>query len=110
MGKGDRLGEFEAMVLAAIARREAATGPDVYDEVTARTGRDASLAAIHVTLRRLGAKGLVEARVGRVGPQGGRPSRTWAPTPAGFDALGRFQAEWRAMIGDLEIPGWGGSK
>ena len=74
MGRGDNLGTLEAMVLAAVLRTQPATGPAVFTELEARTGRDPSLPAIHVTLRRLSAKGLLSSDLTAPSPYGGRRS------------------------------------
>ena len=71
MGRGENLGTLEAMVLAAVLRAQPATGPAVYAELEARTGRDPSLPAIHVTLRRLSTKGLLSSDLAGESGMGG---------------------------------------
>ena len=58
MGRGDYLGEFEQVVLLAVARLEdEAYGMRVREEIEARAGRRASIGAVYATLERLVGKG-----------------------------------------------------
>ena len=53
------LGELETIVLATVYRLgEEVTGTAAYEDLVERTGRDPTIPAIHVTLRRLEEKGL----------------------------------------------------
>jgi PadR family transcriptional regulator, regulatory protein PadR len=101
-----RLGEFEALVLTAVVRvGRGANGPAVYQEIEARAeGRDVSLPAVHVTLRRLEEKRLLTSEVGDASPRGGRPQRFFAPTPDGIRALHEFRALWQRVWHGLELP------
>ena len=106
MGKGDRLGELEAMVLAAVLHAgEGANGAAVYRELTDRGGHDPGVASIHVTLRRLEEKGLLTSSVGTPSPRGGRPRRFYAPTADGLGALATFRQMVDGMLTGLPIPG-----
>ncbi len=89
MAKGQFLGEFEHLVLLAIARLEpAGYGATVRHEVEERTGRPVSVGALYATLDRLTAKGYVAVRPGLAEPErGGRPKRFLSLEPAGADAL-----------------------
>ncbi len=89
MGKGQFLGEFEQVVLLAIARLEPeGYGATIRLEVEERTSRPVSVGAIYATLDRLTAKGYVDVRPGPAEPErGGRPKRFLALKPAGIDAL-----------------------
>lgn len=105
MGRGEHLGELEALVLTVVVRvGERANGTAVYREIEARSGRDASLPAIHVTLRRLEEKGLLASEVGEPSPRGGRPRRYYRPTPEGVRALRSFRAMWQSVWKGLELP------
>ena len=54
MGSHDHLGEFEQVVLLALARlREPAYGAEIHREILLRTGRDVSIPAVYVTLKRM---------------------------------------------------------
>lgn len=106
MGKGDRLGELEAVVLAAVLHAgDDANGVAVYRELTERGDRDPGVASIHVTLRRLEEKGLLDSAVGTPSPRGGRPRRFYAPTPAGLRALATFRRMWEGLLADLPLRG-----
>jgi DNA-binding PadR family transcriptional regulator len=105
MGRGDHLGELEALVLTAVLQvGKRANGTAVYQELEARTGRDASLPAVHVTLRRLEEKGLLTSQVGERSPLGGRRRRFYRPTPEGVRALQAFRAMWQKAWSGLELP------
>ncbi len=105
MGRGDHLGEFEALVLSALVRAgPEANGTAVYREIEARTERNASLPAIHVTLRRLEEKGLLRSVVGDPSERGGRPRRYYRPTAEGIRALQAFRELWRRVWSGLELP------
>ena len=89
MPKGEYLGEFEHLVLLAIARGGGKSGgADIHAEIERAARRGASLPAIYVTLGRLERKGYVRTSVvlaqeGR----GGRPRRLFELTRAGSAAL-----------------------
>jgi len=87
--KGDHLGEFELVVLLALARLdETAYGMSIYDEIVATTGRDVSVPAVYVTLSRLEKKGYVTSRVGESAEDhGGRSKKYYTILPAGLSAL-----------------------
>ncbi len=105
MGRGDHLGELEALVLTAVIRvGEEASGTAVYREISVRSERDPSLPAIHVTLRRLQEKGLLGSEVGERSPRGGRPQRFYRPTAEGVRALEEFRAMWRSVWKGMEMP------
>ncbi len=106
MAKGDRLGELEAMVLAAVLHAgDDGNGAAVYRELTERGGRDPGVASIHVTLRRLQEKGMVDSWVGTPGPQGGRPRRFYRLTRRGLEALATFRSMMDGLFADLPVPG-----
>jgi DNA-binding PadR family transcriptional regulator len=76
----------------------------VYEEIEARTGRDPSVPAVHVTLRRLQDKGLLASRLGTPSPRGGRPRRYYSATPAGTESLLAFRTMWRGLWRGMELP------
>lgn len=105
MGRGEHLGELEALILTAVMRvGQGANGTAVYQEMEATTGRDPSLPAVHVTLRRLEEKGLLTSVVGEPSPLGGRPRRYYRPTPEGVRSLREFRAMWQNVWRGLELP------
>jgi DNA-binding PadR family transcriptional regulator len=62
-GKVSYLGEFEQVVLLAVAHLAGeASGPGLRAEISARAGRAVSIGAIYATLDRLVAKGHLRAR------------------------------------------------
>ncbi len=80
-------GEFEQLLLLTLARFEdPAPAKDVYHELVRVTGREVSVAAVHITLTRLEGKGWVE--VGTADKvHGVRARKTYALTPQGVDTL-----------------------
>jgi DNA-binding PadR family transcriptional regulator len=99
------LGEFEALVLAAVVRAGAeANGTAVYDHVVGLVGPTASLTAVHVTLRRLEDKGLLTSTTGTSSERGGRPRRFYTPTMRGTRALVAFRDVWRQAFRGLALP------
>jgi PadR family transcriptional regulator PadR len=105
MGRGDHLGELEALALAGVARLGAgANGTAVYEDLEARSRRELSLPAIHVTLRRLEDKGLLRSELGDPSPRGGRPRRYYRPTLEGVRALREFRDMWGRVWRGLDLP------
>jgi DNA-binding PadR family transcriptional regulator len=105
MGQKEYLGEFEALVLTAVIRvGQEANGSAVYRELEVRSGREASLPAIHVTLRRLEEKGLLASETGEPSPRGGRPRRFYRPTANGVRALREFRSMWQSVWKGLDLP------
>lgn len=81
------LGEFEHVVLLALARLgEPAYGAEIHREILTRTGRDVSIPAVYVTLKRMERKGLVRSEVGEPAG-GGRATRNYTVMRAGREAL-----------------------
>jgi len=89
MGKGDFLGEFEQVVLLAVARLEGdGYGVSIRKEISRRTGRDVTVGSVYATLARLEDKGMVASREGDPTPRrGGRARRHFSLTPRGADNL-----------------------
>ncbi len=89
MGKGQFLGEFEQIVLLAVARLEGqGYGMTIRREIEARTGRNVSIGPVYSTLRRLELKGFVESREGDPTPvRGGRSTRHFKILAPGVQAL-----------------------
>lgn len=97
------LGEFEQMVLLAIAHlRDEAYAIPIVDEIGRRTGRNVARAAVYITLRRLEEKGFVSSWMGEPIPERGGKSRRYVKLEApGAKALreARNTAErmWRGL-------------
>lgn len=89
MPKGVYLGEFESVVLLAVARLAAdAYGMRIRREILTRTAREVSIGAVYATLDRLSAKGYVVSRDASGTPsREGRARRYFALTGAGVAAL-----------------------
>ena len=100
--KGSRLGEFELTVMLVLAAiDEPASGRRVYEEIVGQTGRDAAVAAVHVTLARLEEKRLLELAMAPEG-NGGRSVRVFSMTPQGERALNQARDYWDRL--------WAGSR
>lgn len=82
MGR-EGLGEFEHLVLLAIARLGAdAYGVPIVDELERQTGRRVSRASVYVALKRLEKKGLIASLLGEPTPErGGRAKRFFQISP-----------------------------
>ena len=84
MARGGYLGEFEQVVLLAVARLGGdAYGMRIRQEIDDRTGRSVTIGAVYATLDRLQSKGLVSVR----DEPGGRARRFFDLEPAGVEAL-----------------------
>jgi len=97
------LGEFEQMVLLAIAHlRNDAYAIPIMDEIERRTGRRVARAAVYITLRRLEEKGFVSSWMSDPLPERGGKARRYVKLEgAGAKALreARSAAEemWRGL-------------
>jgi len=111
MPKGEALGEFEYLVMLAVLRLgDHAYGMRVRQEIAARTGRDVTIGAVYATLERLAGKGLLAAALSEPTPErGGRAKRSFSPTGAGMEAVGRARQEMANMLDGLRFPLPGGS-
>ncbi len=105
MPRGEFLGEFEQMVLLAVAR----LGPDAYgmaimDELDARTGRQVSVGSVYAALDRMARHGLVRSMLGAPTPErGGRAKRFFVLEPAGALALQRSRRALDALWDGVEL-------
>ena len=98
----DWLGEFEQVVLFAVAQMDDAYGAAVREEIVRRTGRVVSGGAVYTTLARLEDRGLVVSRWGEPTPErGGKRKRHFRLRPAGREALARSWRATRAMASGL---------
>ena len=109
MATRDVLGEFEQMVLLAVARLQGeGYGVSLRSEIEERTGRDVSVGSVYSTLDRLESKGLVSSREGDPTPvRGGRAKRLFRIQPAGERALAETRAMMDALWEGVEVPGTG---
>ena len=95
-------GEFEQVVLVTLGGfdREVA-GREVYEVIVESTGRDISVAAVHITLSRLAEKSWVTCSTTAPAPgEGGKPRRHYTLAPRGARAL-REQREQLSRLWDL---------
>ena len=102
-------GEFEQVVLLALAAQDTrATGRMVYEAIRAATGREPSVAAVHITLGRLVEKGWAECTTLSPDPvRGGKPRRRYALSPAGAATLKRLRTQLEAFGNERPaIPCW----
>lgn len=106
MPRGEYLGEFEQMVMLAVARLgEDAYGMAILDEIHERTGADAAVASVYAALDRLQRRGYVTSSMGEPTPErGGRAKRFFALEPAGSFALSRARRAIDALWDGLELP------
>ena len=75
--KGSHVGEFEELVLLAVAALVAdAYSVAICDELTKHTGREVKLGVVHAVLNRLEEKGLVKSKLGEAtSVRGGKRKR-----------------------------------
>lgn len=87
--KGTYLGEFEEVVLLAVAILAGdAYGASITNEIEQQMGRAVNLGAVHAALHRLEEKGLLSSRLGgATAERGGRSKRFFTVTMAGTKAL-----------------------
>lgn len=87
--KGERLGEFEELVLLSVRQLgDEAHGASIQEVLAERAGREVTLGAIYAALDRAQRKGLADSWLGEPTPtRGGRAKRHYAVTPEGVAAL-----------------------
>jgi DNA-binding PadR family transcriptional regulator len=105
MGRGEHPGEFEEVVLLAVARLDGnGYGVTVRREIEARTGRTPALGAVYATLARLEQKGCLRSREGERTPvRGGRARRHFALTALGTATLRAARAAQERLWEGLEL-------
>jgi PadR family transcriptional regulator PadR len=105
MPKGDFLGEFEVLVLAALRRLEDdAYAVTIKREIESRAKRPASIGAIHAALARLADRGFVVFRISAPLPVPGGRARKYAKiTAPGLRALRQSTGALARMLDGLEL-------
>ncbi|MEM7414377.1 MAG: PadR family transcriptional regulator [Gemmatimonadota bacterium] len=105
MVRGKRPGEFEQVVLLTLAGfRSDATGREVYERLTETTGREVSLAAVHITLQRLHEKGWARCHTSApAASEGGKPRRRYALGPDGARMLGDLREQFDRLWGEASV-------
>lgn len=105
MGKGGHLGEFEQVVMLALARvGDEAYSVPVHEEILRTTGRDVAIASVYVTLSRLEDKGMLASEREPRAAATGRPRRFYSLTSAGWEALRASREMIDAMWEGVEAP------
>ena len=91
--KGTHLGEFEELVLLAVASLYGkAYGNAIQQVLAEQAGRTVSLSTIHVALQRLTEKGYLHSVFGEATPErGGRRKKYFEVTSLGFGELRQAQ-------------------
>jgi len=111
MPRGDFLGEFEQMVLLAVARLDGeAYGMSILDELQDRTGAEAAVGSVYAALDRLERSGYVTSEIGDPTPErGGRAKRFFSLRPEGAEALCRARSAldslWDGLALDPDVVG-----
>jgi DNA-binding PadR family transcriptional regulator len=87
--KGERMGEFEELVLLSVRQLgEEAHGVGVQTLLAGTTGREVTLGAIYSALDRAQRKGMADSWLGEpTSVRGGRAKRHYRVTEAGEEAL-----------------------
>lgn len=87
--KGERLGEFEELILLAVrGGGSSASGVQIQEVLERDANRAVSLGAIYAALDRLARKQYVESWLGEPTPvRGGRRKRYYRVTPHGIETL-----------------------
>lgn len=104
LAMAEYLGEFEHLVLLAVARLgDDAHGVTIRQTLRDRAGRSASFGAIYSTVRRLEEKGLLRSRLGESTPvRGGRARKQLALTSRGRAAMNSAQRAFRVMADGID--------
>jgi DNA-binding PadR family transcriptional regulator len=98
------VGEFEHVVLLALVRLgNGAYGAAIRREIRERTGRDASVGTVYMTLGRLEEKRMIASYIGTPSAErGGRRRRHYLIDTEGQKALGRAYRAVVAMAEGIE--------
>lgn len=103
MGSREYLGEFELVVLLALSRLgSGAYGASIHAEILETTGRDVSIPAVYVTLKRMERKGLVASSMGRSDADVSRPTRNYRLLAEGEAAIERSRELFESLWGSLD--------
>ncbi|MFD1141188.1 PadR family transcriptional regulator [Larkinella insperata] len=106
--KGTHLGEFEEVVLLAVAIRAGeAYGAAVVAEIEQQMNRPVNLGAVHSALNRLQEKGLVRSEMGGISAErGGRRKRLYTVSMAGQQALEEIRLLRNQMWSAIPKTAW----
>jgi len=105
MSRGKYLGEFEQLVLLAVARLDdGAYGMSIRREIEACGERNVAIGAVYSTLERLRDKGYVRTRKGDTSPErDGRARKFFTLTESGADELQQARALQERMWDGLDV-------
>jgi DNA-binding PadR family transcriptional regulator len=106
MPKSAFLGEFEQVLLLALARLEGtqAYGMAIRREIEERTGQDVAIGSVYAALDRLQRRGFISSGVGDPTPQrGGRAKRYYSLRRPGAEALARCRDAYAKLWDGLEL-------
>jgi len=105
MPRGGYLGEFEQVIMLAVARlADRAYGMAIVEELLRRTGQEPSVGSVYAALDRLERQGLVASGMGEPTPErGGRAKRYFHLEPAGARALAHARNVLDTMWAGLEL-------
>jgi PadR family transcriptional regulator PadR len=98
------IGEFETLVLLALVRLgNGAYGATIRREIRDRTGRDAAIGTVYMTLARLEEKRMIVSYAGHpTRERGGRRRKHYVMNTDGQKALGRAYRAFTAMTQGIE--------
>ncbi len=109
MGGREYLGEFELVVLLALLRLgDSAYGATIHREILRTTGRDVSIPAVYVTLKRMERKELVSSHVSMTSDSGRRATRHYSVLPKGHASIARSKAQLEQLWTGIPIEGASG--
>ncbi len=105
MSRSDFLGEFEHIVLLAVARLgDVAYGMAIRQEIEDRAGRSVAIGSVYAALDRMERNGYLGSGVGDPTPvRGGRAKRFYTLQTAGAEALNRSRKMLEGLWDGLEI-------
>ena len=109
--KGERLGEFEELVLLTVyGLGSEAYGVPIVEKLEKDTERSVSLGAVYAALNRLEKKGHLRSKVGGVTKErGGRRKRFFQVTKPGLHVLGEMrrirEKIWRQLDAKAQTQG-----
>ncbi len=108
MAKTSTLGEFEELVLLAVAsQHDQAYGVSIKDQLESVVGKAINISAIHVALKRMKDKGFVQSRFGGItAERGGRRKKFYVITAYGkkmLDQQYRIRTSIYGQIPDISF-------
>jgi PadR family transcriptional regulator, regulatory protein PadR len=101
------MGQFEFEVLTAVVRlRERAYGVAIWDDLSERHNRKATIGALYTTLGRLENKGFLSSRLGEPTPQrGGRAKRFYRLEAPGVEAMAGYRERTLMSLSAARLAG-----